>query len=324
MRILFHTNSINHRGTTVAIADYARYNREILGNESVICYNRSLPFEREMGNVQEIIDLLKKDYEVVSYDNTNDIDLCTKNVDYAYFIRAGSKEFLPTNTKTLVHAVFQQYNPHGDRYAYVSEWLARTSTPQDNTPLWVPHIVDLPSANKDLRDKLSIPKDAFVFGRLGGYDTFDLQWVHKQIEEYLTTHSNVYFVFVNTKPFSNHPNIRYVKEIVTKQGKSNFITSCDAMIHARNRGESFGLSIAEFLYHDKPVMAWEGGMDKNHLEMLAGSNTLYGPNDFKDKLTYTIEEASKASHKWRVKQFQPKPVMEKFKEVFLDGFNSTN
>lgn len=315
MKILFHTNSINHRGTTAAVADYAKYNQKVLGNESVICYNESLPNEKEMGNVPEIIEQLKQEFEVIGYSDSSRIDECTKDVDCAYFIRAGSKEFLPTNTKTLVHAVFQLNQPHGDVYAYVSEWLAKTMTP-DN-PIWVPHIVDLPSANKDIREKLSIPKDAFLFGRLGGYDTFDLQWTYKQIEEYLNEHKNVYFAFANTRPCIEHPNVRYIKEINTKQGKSNFITACDAMIHARSRGESFGLSIAEFLFHNKPVMAWEGGMDRNHLEMLAGSQTLYGPDDFKDKLTYTIEEASKADWKWRVDQYNPSAVMEKFKEVFL-------
>lgn len=317
MKVLFHTNALNYRGTTTAIADYAKYNQEILGNESVICYNSSLPNEKEMGNVPEVIQKLKESFEVRSYDTTDRIDQLTKDIDVGYFIRAGQKEFLPTNCRTAVHSVFQIAAPHGDKYAYISRWLAEKMSTESVKYEYVPHIVDLPEANKDLREKLGIPKDAFVFGRLGGYDTFDLQWTYKQIEEYLDQNKGVYFVFVNTKPFSNHPNIKYVKEIISKQGKSNFIASCDAMIHARARGESFGLSIAEFLFHDKPVVAWEGGIDKNHLQMLAGSPTIYGPNDFKNKLTLTIEEASKMSHKWRVEQFQPKPVMEKFKEVFL-------
>lgn len=333
MKVLFHTNTLNYRGTTVAVSDYAKYNQEVLGNESVILYNKTIPYEKDMGSEQAVVDDLSKTFNVISYDGAdryNEIKrICDDNkIDVAYFIKSGARDgelppdrgssvvSLP-NTKTVVHAVFQVWQPHGDVYAYVSEWLAHKMTPPNESPLWVPHMVDLPPANKNLREKLSIPKDAFVFGRLGGYDTFDLRWVHTQIEEYLNTNKNVYFVFANTRPFSNHPNIRYVKEIITKQGKSNFINSCDAMVHARSRGESFGLSIAEFLHHDKPVVAWEGGVDQNHLHMLSGSQTLYGPNDFKDKLTYTIEEASKASHKWRVKQFQPIPVMEKFKEVFL-------
>lgn len=333
MKVLFHTNTLNYRGTTVAITDYAKYNQEILGNESIILFNESIPYEKDMGTEPVVVDQLRKNFNVLSYDGNdryNEIKrICDQyKIDVSYFIKSGARDgelppdrgssvvSLP-NTKTVVHAVFQVWQPHGDVYAYISEWLAHKMTPPNEAPLWVPHIVDLPLANKNIRDKLSIPKDAFVFGRLGGYDTFDLQWTYQQIIDYVNTNKNVYFIFANTRPFVNHPNIKYVKEIVTKQGKSNFIESCDAMVHARARGESFGLSIAEFLYHNKPVVAWEGGMDANHLIMLAGSNTLYGPNDFKDKLTYTIEEASKQSWSWRVEQFKPQKVMNTFANVFL-------
>jgi len=49
MKILFHANTLNFRGTTVAVTDYARYNQEVLGNESVIVYNESLGYEKDMG-----------------------------------------------------------------------------------------------------------------------------------------------------------------------------------------------------------------------------------------------------------------------------------
>ena len=39
MKILFHDNTLTERGTSVALYDYAKYNEEILGNESYICYN---------------------------------------------------------------------------------------------------------------------------------------------------------------------------------------------------------------------------------------------------------------------------------------------
>ena len=132
-------------------------------------------------------------------------------------------------------------------------------TPPNENPLWVPHMVDLPEPNKNLREKLGIPKNATVFGRYGGFDTFDLPFVYQPIVDIVEKYTDVYFVFANTRPFANHPRIKYVKEIVTKQGKSNFINSCDFMVHARHRGESFGLSIAEFLFHNKPVLAWEIG-----------------------------------------------------------------
>ena len=55
MKILFHANTINYRGTTVAITDYAKYNQEILGNESIIAYCKTNGTERDMGNEQAVI-----------------------------------------------------------------------------------------------------------------------------------------------------------------------------------------------------------------------------------------------------------------------------
>ena len=36
MNIVFHSNQLSLRGTEVAIYDYARYNEEYLGNNSII------------------------------------------------------------------------------------------------------------------------------------------------------------------------------------------------------------------------------------------------------------------------------------------------
>ena len=89
------------------------------------------------------------------------------------------------------------------------------------------------------------------------------------------------------------------------------------MIHARQRGESFGLSIAEFLYHNKPVLSWEGGVDQNHVEMLKDSTLMYNESNIKDKLLFAIEEGRNLNSSWRVEQYSPQKVMKKFEEVFL-------
>ena len=39
MKVLFHAEQLNYRGTTNSVVDYARYNQEILGNESAIIYD---------------------------------------------------------------------------------------------------------------------------------------------------------------------------------------------------------------------------------------------------------------------------------------------
>ena len=144
MKILFHTNQLNLRGTTTAILDYAKYNQEILGNESIICYDESNPM-----NEPGVYDIVKKSFNVISSPlNTNSVEriIDREKIDFAYFLRGGAYDFIPTNCKTGVHAVFQINNPHGDIYAYVSEWLSGRMS--NNIP-WVPHIVDLPPPTKN-------------------------------------------------------------------------------------------------------------------------------------------------------------------------------
>jgi glycosyltransferase involved in cell wall biosynthesis len=315
MKILFHANTLNYRGTTVAITDYARYNQEIFGNESVIAYNHSLGYEKDMGSEQAVIDRLKKDFNVIGY-REGDLEaiISKEQIDLAYFIRSGQKEPLPTNCKTAVHSVFQFNQPHGDRYAYISKWLSDEMS-QGEIP-YVPHIVKLPEPNGDFKGYLDIPKDKIVIGRYGGYFTFDIESVRDSILKLVNTDDRYVFLFVGTQPFSDHPNIKFINEIHDLQKKANFINTCDAMIHARYRGESFGLSIAEFLYLNKPVIAWNGGHDKNHLDMLKNSDTLYNNED---DFFYILKNIKDIKQDWtqRVAEFSPDKVMKKFNEVFL-------
>lgn len=316
MKILFHTNTLNYRGTTVAVTDYAKYNQEILGNESIIVYNHSLGYEKDMGSEQLVIDDLKKKYNVIGYKDGDLESIIEKEkIDFAYFIRAGQKEPVPTNCKTGIHAVFQFNEPHGDRYAYISKWLSDEMS-QGQLP-YVPHIVDLPEPTASYRSSLGIRQDQTVVGRIGGYYTFDIPEVKKFIERLVNSNDTFVFLFVGTEPFINHPNVKFINEIHDVQKKANFINTCDCMLHARQRGESFGLSIAEFLSLNKPVFAWYGGHDKNHIEMLKDSGTLYSSED---DLNYMLHNLKDFNQDWsqRVQEFKPDVVMKKFKEVYYD------
>ena len=73
MRIAFHNLNLTYRGTTTAIRDYARYNQNILGNESVIIYNQNhMMYDDEDRNKPQIIDDLKRDIELITYDSFED------------------------------------------------------------------------------------------------------------------------------------------------------------------------------------------------------------------------------------------------------------
>ena len=316
MKVLFHANTLNYRGTTVAITDYAKYNQEVLGNQSVIAYNASLGYEKDMGSEKLVLDELKKNFEVIGYREGDLEGVCSKEqIDTAYFIRAGHPEGqLPRNVKTAVHSVFQYNEPHGDRYAYISKWLSDKMS--GGTIPYVPHIVNIPQPTKSYREQFGIRDDQIVVGRMGGYYTFDIPFVKKAIENIVARDDRFVFLFMGTQPFVSSPNVKHITETYDVQKKANFINSCDVMLHARQRGESFGLSIAEFLSLGKPVLAWEDGHDRNHLELLKDSELLYNEFNLLDKLA-NIKALDNQDWAKRVEMFKPEPVMQKFKEVFL-------
>lgn len=318
MKVLFHTNTLNYRGTTVAITDYARYNQEILGNESIIAYCSTLGQEKDMGNEPAVVEALEKQFNVVSYRSGNLQNKIEElNVNLAYFIDSGQRKIIPDNCRTAIHAVFQFNEPHGDRYAYVSKWLSETMS--NGSIPYVPHIVHLPSPTGTYKKALGIADDKIIIGRLGGYYTFDIPEVKKYISNLVSKDNKFVFLFVGTEPFVDHPNVKFINEIHDPRKKANFISTCDAMLHARQRGESFGLSIAEFLSFNKPVIAWSGGHDLNHAEMLKESDTLYSNETDLDRILNNIHDI-KNKEDWtkRVEEFKPDLVMQKFKKVFYD------
>ena len=116
MKILFHTYTLNFRGTAVAVYDYAKYNQEVLGNESVILYKKSEPYEKDVGTEEKSLEFIEDSFEVRSYDQDSEIDKIVEDVDLAYFIKYGFNDsYIPKNVKTAMHAVFQAKEPHGDR-----------------------------------------------------------------------------------------------------------------------------------------------------------------------------------------------------------------
>jgi glycosyltransferase involved in cell wall biosynthesis len=125
------------------------------------------------------------------------------------------------------------------------------------------------------------------------------------------------FVFAGTEQWADHPRIRFIKEFHDLQVKSNFINTCDAMIHARSNGESFGLAVAEGLFHNKPVLVWEGGEDQNHTFMLRGSELIYNQSNIKDKLLNIRDYIALEDWQQRVAEFNPTTVMNKFNKVFF-------
>jgi hypothetical protein len=327
MKIAFHSYQLGERGTEVSLYDYARYNEEILGNESIIVSTSSRP--------TPALEKFEKRFKVLFYpDVWNERDntplrkslekiVSEEKVDVFYAQKGGENDdILPTNCKTLAHAVFNMRSPHGDVYAGISEYLAK----RDGYPLWVPYIVDLPDIKTDLRAELGIPKDAIVVGRHGGKDTFNINFAWKAIFDIIEEKKDLYFLFLNTNKVVDHPRIIHLPLNNDLEYKRTFINTCNVMIHSRMDGETFGLAVAEFSLCNKPVITYDGPnicgvYDRSHLDILKGKAIKYNSySELKEILSglddymFDVNEGYWDAYS---KDFNPKTVMERFKRIFL-------
>lgn len=286
MKIGFFNNQIDERATWQTYL-YAKYARSILGHSPTIFYPDT-PYHLQLKPrrkrwFQDWFKRNKKTDENTPYDQRmadriirdgieivkTRLDADFSQVDALHHVKSGEIDgFFPRGTRYWVHAVFNASQPHGDRYVAVSNWLGR----RDGTD-FVPHIVHLADDQQNLRRELGIPLDAFVFGRFGGRDTFDIPWVWEAVRDMVNNHKNVYFLFANTEMKAEHKQIMclptiYDGPVSLEIQKRRFINTADAMLHARTRGETFGIAIGEFALCGKPVMTYAKSPELAHVEML--------------------------------------------------------
>ena len=316
MRIAFHDNCLSLRGTTVAIYDWAYWSRYYLNIDPIIMFN--------INYSQNNIDVHKKfesQFPVFGYSNKCEIDkiLEQNKCDYFFMMKGGNRDgIFSSNCKNLVNATSSAWSPdwlHGDVYAMCSKWLSKIT---NNTVPYVPHIVHLPDINKNMRTKLSIPKDALVIGRNGGWETFDIPFVKEAIYQVLSERNDIWFLFQFTEPFIQHERVIYLPGSADLKVKAEFINTCDTMIHARYVGESFGLSCGEFSIRNKPIITYYNSPERNHIDTL-GEKGIYYEN--KDDILHILRNLDKPeinSLEWNCYQeYSPEKVVQKFKEIYL-------
>jgi len=311
MKIAFHDNMLSIRGTTVAIYDYAFYNREFLKNESIILYD-----VKYSGNNKDVHSKFSKEFKTYGYNHISEIDeiLSKEKCDYLFSIKGGNFDGVISNVcKNLVMAVSSNISKndiHGDKYFVCSPFLTK-KTGID----FVPHMINLPEVEGNLRSELKIPEDAIVFGRNGGYETFDLPFVKTAIKDILNQKENYYFVFQNTERFIEHSRVLFIAATPDMNFKVKFINTCDAHLHARHIGESFGLTCGEFSVKNKPIITWNGSFERNHIDILGDKALLY--NNYDDLMHLLLTFDKDKFDDWNCyREYLPEPVMDRFKKLY--------
>ena len=336
MKIAFLNNRIDERGSWQTFL-YAKYTHLILGHSTSILYpsleydacfrpKKRRWFRRWFGKAsapksakphydQNIAARMMREGFAV---RETDWDADFSGWDALYHMKSGENDgYSPRGTRYWVHAVFDAAQPHGDRYVAASQWLSR----RDGTP-YVPAIVEQVDDWQNRREELGIPANAVVFGRFGGRDTFDIPWAWDAVQDVVTRFQNVYFVFVNTNVKRRHDRILdlptiYDGEVSQEVQKRRFINTCDYMLHARTRGETFGIAPAEFALCGKPVLTYGKSPEKSHIDMLSKPQCYHDKAELVRLLEKGVAGDLPAEDGGHYRECTPENVMPIFAEKFI-------
>jgi hypothetical protein len=316
MKVGFQSQGLTLRGSEVAMLDYALHNESILGNRSYL----AVP-ERPGLDSHPVFQSWQAKLPCLVYRNREDLaaKLRKEGVEVLYQIKPGRNDgFLVPGVRNCIHAMFAQTEFHGDVYAYVSRWLSRVMTGREDR--FVPHLVQAFPNKGNWRVRLGIPADARVFGRHGGADTFNLPFAQEAVRLHAEEHPEDHFCFLHTNNFLPRgmrlPNVHFLPGTNDLDEKGAFLHTCDAMIHAREHGETFGLAVGEFAVLGKPVITFACSRERAHLDLMGQEALTYrNRSELRDILRNFIKsEAGKtAYHNYT----DPKTVMEIFQRIFL-------
>ena len=125
---------------------------------------------------------------------------------------------------------------------------------------------------------------------------------------------DIYFVFQNTPRIFSHDRVKYIDTTADNIFKSRFIDTCDAMIHARKMGETFGLAVGEFSSKNKPIITCRS-YDSAHVNILKDKAILYDLNNIQQiyNIFKNFDREKMKEKDWNAyNDYLPEKVMDKF------------
>ncbi len=323
MNIAFYIDEMNYRGVANQTFQLALNNRKILGNKSIIFYNK-----KNHRNKQDVIKKFKNKFPIIGVSEFKEIENFKEiyKINFLYTQKSGNKDNWNSKTiKTLIHAVYPQKitEKHGYSYAYISEWLSKNFS--NRKVPFIPYIVEMHKTKNNLKKTLGIKKGNIVFGCHGGESSFDIRFVQDVLKKIVNVRKDITFIFLNINKFYNHPRIKFLKGTADEIFKKKFVNTCDAMIYARSLGESFGLSCGEFAIQDKPIISYKFNRHKSHKFNTTKKN-FFEYSSYK-KLYFLLKNFKKNKkfvRKNKYKLYSSKKVMREFKNIFLSNKNEAN
>jgi hypothetical protein len=315
--IAFHSNQLSLQGTEVALYDYAHFNETLLGNKSLILYDQNNP-----NNNPAALPKFTDRFVVAAYRQRDEIDALLKRhgAGALYAIKSGRRDGLVSGVvPTMVHAVFPKSprEAHGSAYAYISEWLSWHCS--RNLIPCVPHMVHLPTVDGDLRAELGIPAEAMVVGAYGGTGSFNTPAAIDGLRMALEQRNDLYAVFLNITPFMQHERVHFLPGSPDMARKVRVIHTCDAMLHGRKLGESFGLACGEFSICNKPVITYRHSRHTHHMDVLGQRGFYYADAASLAAILLRMDRQQLLTRQWDCysSRYNPATVMEQFERHLI-------
>jgi len=312
----FYQPHLDIQGTGVSYFDYAYHNEKILGNKSIMFYDEQHPSTHPLAEQK-----FKEALQTIALPGKENMTALKQacinyHVDALYIQKCGRPDdgrFI-NDIPTFIHVVGVCNEPHGTVYAYVSKWLSEHCS--NGLHPYVSYMIHLPDIVEDFREKLNIPSDAIVFGRTGGPYSWNIPFVNDVISQTLQEREDAYFLFANTPPFISHKRVIFVEPFADLQIKRKFINTCDAMLHARNEGESFGAAVGEFSLCNKPVITFANSPERSHINILQDKGLYYNSAQTLKDILLNFKVMSGDFNAY--KNYTPEKIMSYFKKVFID------
>jgi len=275
----FFNHTLCYRGTSKAIYNYMA--AILMAKENTCLYYIFL--KQEKGNrLGFALHLLELGVNILPVENYEQLINISSMFNFLYHVTSADKSGLDwfkriRSESTLIHQVGYQQPEYSlsRHFAYTSYWQSFFFT--NGSASVLPYIISSPRLglqdHTKLRSVLGIPESALVLGRHGGSDTWNLPFASEAVERAVSQRSDLWFIYVGTPKFSSHERIIFLDSISSLHKLEYFFNACDAMIHARWEGETFGMACAEFLIRGKPIITWSESREQNHL-FLAGRSVI--------------------------------------------------
>lgn len=123
--------------------------------------------------------------------------------------------------------------------------------------------------------------------------------------------------FIKRNIFRPYKNIIFLPASTELEYKVKFINTCDAYIHARKQGESFGIAVGEFSIKNKPILTYGKSEEKSHLKILGDKALVYEDSNDLKNIILNFRDIKNDHWDCYSELYNPYSIMKKFDSVFI-------